>query len=126
MCRSLPLFLTGLLILAVLGSAACSHCEETFVVPEDAQFWCPEDTGSPLPAFRNRCKEGEDPFGGCSPQERCSYPNEWGAACAYCLPRQKVQSWIDENCSKLCSIEEDVPQNGAVGFDGNAFYMKCQ
>ncbi|HND29225.1 MAG TPA: hypothetical protein PKY30_08090 [Myxococcota bacterium] len=126
MFRSLPLFLNGVLLLAVLGSAACSHCEATFVVPEDAQYWCLEDTGSPATAFRNRCEEGEDPFGGCSPRERCKYPDVGETFCGYCLPREKVQNWIDEHCSRSCWIEKDLPRNGEVGIDDDAFYIKCK
>ncbi|HND29224.1 MAG TPA: hypothetical protein PLA94_04460 [Myxococcota bacterium] len=85
MFRSLPLFLNGVLLLAVLGSAACSHCEATFVVPEDAQYWCTEDTGNQQAAFFNNCEEDEDLFSGCSPMERCNYINEQvpfvGTAC---------------------------------------------
>ena len=125
MFRSLPLFLNGLLLLAVLGSAACSHCEETFVVPEDARYMCAGDTGGQLAAFINRCGEEEDPFAGCSPREQCSYVDEQGTACAYCLPREVAQHWIDNNCAQNCAIKEAPHNYSGVNF-GSPFTITCR
>ena len=126
MFRSLPLFLNGVLLLAVLGSAACSHCEATFVVPEDAQYSCPEDTGNQQAAFFSNCEDDEDLFDGCSPMEQCSYINEQVPACAYCLRRKIVQKWIDQNCKNSCWIEESRFQSGTINISDDGFYIKCR